>query len=83
MHTKRVGKLGRIVLPKDILDRFQLEAGDLIDISHTDTQIIVEPHRESYVCAITGKVSNEAVKIGEAWISKEGIKKLIEYMNQS
>ena len=82
MHTKRVGKLGRIVLPKDILDRFQLEAGDLIDISHTDTQIIVEPHRETYVCAITGKVSKEAVKIGEAWISKEGIKMLIEYMNQ-
>jgi len=82
LHTKRVGKLGRIVLPKDILDRFQLEAGDLIDISHTDTQIIVEPHRETYVCAITGKVSKEAVKIGEAWISKEGIKMLIEYMNQ-
>ena len=55
MHTKRVGKLGRIVLPKDILDRFQLEVGDLIDISHTDTQIIVEPHRETYVCAIMGQ----------------------------
>ena len=75
LHTKRVGKLGRIVIPKDILDRFQLETGDYIDISHNETQIIVEPHRESYVCAITGKVSKEAVKIGEAWISKEGIKK--------
>ena len=82
MHTKRIGNLGRIVLPKDILDRFQLEAGDYIDISHNETQIIVEPHRETYVCAITGTVSKEPVKIGEAWISKEGIKKLIEYMNQ-
>lgn len=59
-----------------------MEAGDLIDISYNETQIIVEPHRETYVCAITGKISKEAVKIGEAWISKEGIKKLIEYMNQ-
>lgn len=82
MHTKRIGNLGRIVLPKEILDRFQLEAGDLIDISYNETQIIVEPHRETYVCAITGKVSKEAVKIGEAWVSKEGIKRLIEYMNQ-
>lgn len=64
------------------MERLELEAGDLIDISHTDTQIIVGPHRETYVCAITGKVSKEAVKIWEAWISKEGIKKLIEYMNQ-
>ncbi|MFC6038944.1 AbrB/MazE/SpoVT family DNA-binding domain-containing protein [Paenisporosarcina macmurdoensis] len=82
MHTKRIGKLGRIVLPKDILDRFQLDNGDQIDISFNETQIIIEPHRQTYVCAITGKVSSEAVKIGEAWISKEGIKKLIEYMDQ-
>ncbi|MBU0905239.1 MAG: AbrB/MazE/SpoVT family DNA-binding domain-containing protein [Firmicutes bacterium] len=82
MHTKRIGKLGRIVLPKDILDRFQLDNGDQIDISFNETQIIIEPHRQTYVCAITGKVSSEAVKIGEAWISKEGLKKLIEYMDQ-
>lgn len=82
MHTKRISKLGRVVLPKDILDRFHLNDGDQIDISFNDTQIIIEPHRQTYVCAITGKISNEAVKIGEAWISKEGIKKLIEYMDQ-
>lgn len=70
------------MLPKDILDRFHLNDGDQIDISFNDTQIIIEPHRQTYVCAITGKISNEAVKIGEAWISKEGIKKLIEYMDQ-
>jgi len=74
--------MGRIVLPKEILDIFQLEAGDSIDISYNETQIIVEPHRKTYLCAITGKVSKESVKIGEAWVSKEGIKKLIEYMNQ-
>jgi AbrB family transcriptional regulator, transcriptional pleiotropic regulator of transition state genes len=70
------------LLPKDILDRFQLKDGDMIDISYNDTQIIIEQHRKSYVCAITGKISTEAVKIGEAWISKDGIKKLIQYMNQ-
>ena len=41
----------------------------MIDISYNDTQIIIEPHRQTYVCAITGKISTEAVKIGEAWIS--------------
>ena len=82
MQTKRIGKLGRILLPKDILERFQLKDGDMIDISYNDTQIIIEPHRQTYVCAITGKISKEAVKIGEAWISKDGIKKLIQYMDQ-
>ena len=46
-----------------------------------DTQIIIEPHRQTYVYAITGKISTEAVKIGEAWISKDGIKKFIQYMD--
>jgi transcriptional pleiotropic regulator of transition state genes len=37
-------------LLKDILDRFQLKDGDMIDISYNDTQIIIEPHRQTYVC---------------------------------
>ena len=56
------------------MERLELEAGDLIDISHTDTQIIVGPHRETYVCAITGKVSKEAVKIWEVWIIRKVLK---------
>jgi len=34
------------------------------------------------VCAITGKISTDAVKIGDIWISKDGINKLIQYMDQ-
>jgi transcriptional pleiotropic regulator of transition state genes len=34
------------------------------------------------VSAITGKIKIESFKIGEAWISKDGIKKLIKYLNQ-
>ena len=80
MQTKRIAKSGRILVPRDILDRFQLDDGDLIDISYNETQIMIEPHNQTYLCAITGKISKEAVKIGEAWISKEGIKKLMENM---
>jgi hypothetical protein len=36
---------------------------------------MIEPHRQTYVYAI--KFSTEAVKNGEAWISKDGTKKLI------
>ncbi len=45
-------------------------------------RITIEPHHQSYVCAMTEKISTDAVKIGEAWISKDGIKKLIQYMDQ-
>ncbi|WP_211655532.1 AbrB/MazE/SpoVT family DNA-binding domain-containing protein [Planococcus alpniumensis] len=81
MHTKRLNNLGRIVIPKEILEIFQLHEGDLVDITHNDRQIIVEPHRQRYVCAVTGKVTEEAIRIGEAWISKEGLKQIVKYMS--
>lgn len=81
MHTKRINNLGRLVIPKEILDIFQLHEGDQVDITHNKRQIIIEPHRQRYVCAVTGKVAAEAIQIGEAWISKEGLKQIVQYMS--
>ena len=81
MHTKRINNSGRIVIPKEMLEMFELQEGDLVDVTHNDRQIIVEPHRQRYVCAVTGKVADEAIRIGEAWISKEGLKQIVKYMS--
>ncbi|MDE0583253.1 AbrB/MazE/SpoVT family DNA-binding domain-containing protein (plasmid) [Planococcus maritimus] len=81
MHTKRINNSGRIVIPKEILEMFELHEGDLVDVTHNDRQIILEPHRQRYVCAVTGKVADEAIRIGEAWISKEGLKQIVKYMS--
>lgn len=82
MHTKRINNAGRIVIPKEILDMFQLHEGDLVDITHNDRQIILEPHRQRYVCAVTGKVADEAIRIGDAWISKDGLKQIVKYISE-
>lgn len=36
MHTKRINRLGRIVIPKEILEIIQLKEGDSIDILHNE-----------------------------------------------
>ncbi len=69
------------MIPKEILEMFELREGDLVDVTHNDRQIILEPHRQRYVCAVTGKVADEAIRIGEAWISKEGLKQIVKYMS--
>lgn len=48
---------------------------------HNERQIIIEPHKQRYVCAVTGKVTSEAIRIGEAWISKEGMTETVKYMD--
>lgn len=82
MHTKRINQLGRIVIPKEILEIFQLKEGDSVDIMHNERQIIIEPHKQRYLCSVTGKVTDEAIRIGEAWISKEGMKEIVNYMSR-
>ena len=69
------------MIPKEILEMFELHEGDLVDVTHNDRQIILEPHRQRYVCAVTGKVADEAIRIGEAWISKEGLRQIVKYMS--
>lgn len=81
VHTKRITNHGRMVIPKEILDVFQLKEGDRVDITHDERRIIIEPHRQRYVCAVTGKSTDEAIRIGEAWISKEGLKQIVKYMS--
>ncbi len=69
------------MIPKEILEMFELQEGDLVDVTHNERQIILEPHRQRYVCAVTGKVADEAIRIGEAWISKEGLRQIVKYMS--
>lgn len=83
VHTKRINRLSRIVIPKEILEIFQLKEGDSIDIMHNKRQIIIEPHKQRNVYAVTGKITSEAIRIGEAWISKEGMTEIAKYMAKS
>ncbi|AQQ53175.1 AbrB/MazE/SpoVT family DNA-binding domain-containing protein [Planococcus lenghuensis] len=81
MHTNRINKLGRLVIPKDLLEIFQLQEGSCVDIRHTDTQIIIEPHKNALSVPITEKIMKEAIEVGEARISKEDMKGIVAYMN--
>lgn len=81
MHTKRINNLGRIMIPKELLEMFELKEGNLIDVTYTDRQIILEPHRQRHVCAVTGEVANEAIRIGEARFSREDLKHVVKYMS--
>ena len=63
MHTKRINRLGQIVIPKEIS---HLKEGDSVDILHNEQQIIIEPHKQRYVCTMNGKAMSEAIRIGKA-----------------
>lgn len=78
--NESINRLGRIVIPKEILEIIQLKEGNSIGIMHNERHIIIEPYKQRYVCAVAGKVTSEAIRSGDAWISKEGMTEIVKYM---
>lgn len=80
MIQRKITENGRITLPKELLDRLNLKKDDIVEIDEKDGMIIIKKYLSEYVCAITGKVTSKGVKIGNSFISYEGLKKIEEYI---
>lgn len=83
MFQRKITENGRVTLPKELLDKLKLKKDDLVDISISDGMITIKKHKSDYVCAITGKVTSQGVKIGENFISYEGLAKIKEYIDRN
>lgn len=82
MHLRKITKEGRVNIPVEYLDRFQIKENDFVEVTCTRSNILIKKHRDSEICCITGKVSKHLTKVGESYISKEGFKILREKMGE-
>jgi|APAga8741244001_1050109.scaffolds.fasta_scaffold37673_2 transcriptional pleiotropic regulator of transition state genes len=80
MHKRKITKEGRVNIPAEILHLFRLKEEDEVVISHNKSSIIIKPFVDQGRCAITGKPSSNLTKIGESYISKEGLKLIADKM---
>ncbi|MGG1021114.1 AbrB/MazE/SpoVT family DNA-binding domain-containing protein [Bacillus altitudinis] len=78
MHLRKVTKEGRVNIPTELLERFTIKENDYVEVTSNRSSIIIRKHRDRKVCAITGKVSKNLFKVGEAYISKEGLEMIKE-----
>ena len=83
MSLRKLTKEGRINIPKDILNKFNIHENDLLEVSTTKDSIIITKYQDLYTCSITGEVSKNLIKIGNAHISQNGFEKLKEVFNTS
>lgn len=73
MHTRKITKEGRVNIPVEYLDIFDLKENDIVEVSTNRTSIIIKKHRDEKVCVVTGKVSDNIIKVGDCYLSKEGL----------
>lgn len=76
MHLRKVTKEGRVNIPVEYLERFRIKENDWVEVTVNRTNILIKKHKNSNICSVTGKVSKNLTKIGEAYISSEGLQLL-------
>lgn len=82
MFLRKVDYTGRITLPSELCKKFNLNKDDMVEVSHDEKHILIKRHYPEYVCTITGELSSDGQYIGNAYVSKEGLKKIKEVLKE-
>lgn len=83
MHIRKVTKEGRVNIPTEILNRFNISEDDSVEVDHNRTHITIKKHRDSRTCAVTGKVNSHLTQFGDSYISKEGLEIILNKLDVS
>jgi len=73
--VRKIDKLGRIVIPKEVLKKLNIEANStLLEVKIEDEKIILEKYDvPSRACAVTGEISHEnKIYEGDICLSPKG-----------
>jgi AbrB family transcriptional regulator, transcriptional pleiotropic regulator of transition state genes len=76
MVKRKMGDNGRVTIPKELLEKYHIEKDDLLEILDGEGHITIRKFNPEYVCVITGKVTSNGEKIGNSFISYEGLEQI-------
>ncbi|WP_430510715.1 AbrB/MazE/SpoVT family DNA-binding domain-containing protein [Gottfriedia solisilvae] len=82
MTLRRVDQAGRVNIPSELCDTFGIKKDDLVEITRTNEHILIKKYQPEFVCAITGKITDNGKTIGNSFISEEGIKMILNFIDE-
>ncbi|MGE6962720.1 AbrB/MazE/SpoVT family DNA-binding domain-containing protein [Bacillus thuringiensis] len=82
--VRKVDKLGRIVLPRELRNTLDIEAKTPIEIFVDGEKIVLQKYQPDGICMVTGEVSerNFALANGKIIVSSEGADYLMKELQQ-
>lgn len=80
MVLRKVDNNGRITLPNELCEKFNIKYNDIIEVSNNKQHILIKKYQPEYVCAITGKITDQGQVFGNSFISNEGLQLIKENM---
>jgi len=81
MHFRKVTQEGRVNIPIELIKKHNLEINETVVVEDSKDSIIIRKLPDFFRCAITNTVYEKPleIKIGEAYISEEGLKEIEKY----
>lgn len=73
MVRRKIGNHGRLTIPKEFLDKYNINQDDILDITDGNGYIKIQKYTPKYYCVVTGKVTEKGKMFGNSFISNEGI----------
>lgn len=80
--VRKLDSLGRVVIPKELRRRLDIEKGDALEIFIDQDQIILNKYEPNNTCVITGEISEKNMRLAnsELVVSPEGAKQLLKQL---
>lgn len=78
--VRKTDQLGRIVIPMELRKKMGIHENDPLEIFVDEETIILQKYQPEKTCMITGKVSQENLKLagGKIILSREGAVELVK-----
>jgi AbrB family transcriptional regulator, transcriptional pleiotropic regulator of transition state genes len=82
--VRKVDELGRIVIPKELRNTFDIKEKDPLEIFVEEEKIILKKYSPFKACMITGEVSDNNLSLadGKIVLSREGAETLFNELQQ-
>jgi transcriptional pleiotropic regulator of transition state genes len=80
--VRKLDSLGRIVVPKELRRRLDIEHKDALEIFVDHDQIVLKKYEPNNTCVITGEISEKNMQLAnsELVVSPEGAKQLLKQL---
>lgn len=82
--VRKIDPLGRVVIPKGLRRKMNIDCGDTIEIYLEDTEIVLKQYKPLRKCIVTDEVSEKNMLLadGKITLSSEGAKALLLELRQ-